>query len=50
MRNRRADQAGEKAAIGWSDRADGRAHDLVIGRNARWRQWLVRDTPDPARR
>ena len=35
VRDRRADQAGEKAAIGRSRRSGGRAHDLVIGRNAR---------------
>src|SRR4029450_1441921 len=29
MRDRRADQAGEKAAVGWSKRSGGRAHDLV---------------------
>jgi hypothetical protein len=29
MRNRRADQAGEKAAIGWGEMSGGRAHDLV---------------------
>jgi len=29
MRDRRADQAGEKAAIGWGERSGGRAHDLV---------------------
>jgi len=49
MRDRRADQAGEKAAVGRSKGAGGRAHDLVIGQCA-FAAGGSGYAPNPARR